>query len=69
LDGNRVRSNDIHVLGLARASGCRLLHTHDRELSADFRDRRLVPTRNGYRGTIYRDERDREKLYNCPSCR
>ena len=46
----KLRSNDPHVLALARASGARLLYTGDPDLIADFKDRRLV--RNP-RGKIY----------------
>lgn len=44
------RSDDEHVLALARISGARLLFTNDRALQDDFRDRRIVP---GTRGRIY----------------
>ena len=46
----KLRSNDPHVLALARASGARLLYTKDSDLIADFKDHRLV--RNP-RGKIY----------------
>lgn len=46
----KLRSNDSHVLALARASGARLLYTGDPDLIADFKDHRLV--RNP-RGKIY----------------
>jgi hypothetical protein len=69
IDEAHVQSDDIHVLGLARVSGCRLLYTNDHALSQDFRNRRLVPPRDGHTGRIYRDERDRKKLYDCPACR
>ena len=44
------RSNDEHVLALARLSGARLLFTNDQALQADFRDRSIV---GGVRGRIY----------------
>jgi hypothetical protein len=44
------RSNDLHVLGLACASGARALCTQDRELQRDFRDPRIV---SNPRGSIY----------------
>ena len=44
------RSNDEHVLALARLSGARLLFTNDQALQADFRDREIV---GGVRGRIY----------------
>ena len=46
----KLRSNDPHVLALARASGARLLYTGDSNLIADFKDHRLV--RNP-RGKVY----------------
>jgi hypothetical protein len=69
IDHSKMESNDIHVLALARVSGCRLLFSRDHALSRDFRNRRLIPQRNGYAGRIYRDKRDRHLLYQCPSCR
>ena len=44
------RSNDEHVLALARLSGARLLFTNDQALQDDFRDRSIV---DGVRGRIY----------------
>ena len=44
------RSNDEHVLALARVSGARLLFTNDRALQDDFRDRRII---RGTRGRVY----------------
>jgi hypothetical protein len=37
------RSNDHHVVALARLSGARVLCTNDRNLEADFTNRQLVP--------------------------
>ncbi len=44
------RSNDEHVIALARVSGARLLFTNDNALQDDFRDRRIV---GGTQGRIY----------------
>lgn len=44
------RSNDEHVLALARISGARLLFTNDRALQDDFRDHAIV---SSVRGRIY----------------
>ena len=44
------RSNDAHVLALARLSGARLLFANDRDLCDDFKDRRIV---NNPRGKVY----------------
>ena len=47
-----IRSDDSHVLALARAAGVRLLYTRDGRLRRDFRDGQLIG------GAIYRDRRD-----------
>ena len=44
------RSNDPHILALARASRARLLYTGDRNLIADFKDKRFI---DNPRGKIY----------------
>ena len=44
------RFNDPHVLALARATGVRLLYTHDANLMADFRNKKLI---DKPRGKIY----------------
>lgn len=46
----KLRSDDPHVLALARASGARLLYTADGDLIADFKDRDLI---DSPRGKIY----------------
>ncbi len=51
-DFGNIRSNDPHILALARAAGVRLLYTRDGRLRRDFRDEKLIG------GTIYRDRRD-----------
>ena len=45
-----LRSDDPHVLALARAAGARLLYTADRNLISDFKDRRFI---DGPRGKVY----------------
>ena len=47
-----IRSNDLHILALARADGVGLLYTDDKKLRRDFRDKKLIG------GAIYRDRRD-----------
>ena len=42
-----VRSDDPHVLALARASGARLLYTGDEDLIADFKNSRLIQKPRG----------------------
>ncbi len=49
-DQRVCRSDDEHVVALARVSGARLLFTNDRALQDDFRNARIVP---GTRGRIY----------------
>ncbi|MCY4372354.1 MAG: hypothetical protein OXC31_01195 [Spirochaetaceae bacterium] len=49
--GQSCRSNDHHILALARVSGARLLFTNDRNLEQDFKNRSLVPDP---RGKIYK---------------
>lgn len=44
------RSDDAHVIALARRSGARILCSEDRKLRDDFRDRRLV---RAPRGRVY----------------
>ena len=51
-----IRSDDPHVLALARAAGVRLLYTRDGRLRRDFRDGQLIG------GAIYRDRRDSDLL-------
>ena len=36
------RSNDAHVVALARVSGARLLFTNDRDLQRDFKNRQIL---------------------------
>ena len=48
------RSNDPHVLALARISGARLLYTKDIKLEADFKDREII---DGVRGRVYTTRR------------
>ena len=45
-----LRSDDPHVLALARFSGARVLYTADRDLKDDFKDKRII---DSPRGKIY----------------
>ena len=45
-----LRSDDPHVLALARATGVRLLHTGDADLMADFRNKKFL---DRPRGKVY----------------
>ena len=49
------KSNDAHVLALARVSGARLLFTNDQNLQADFKNRAII---GGVRGLIYTTQQD-----------
>ncbi len=49
--GNACRSNDHHVIALARVSGARLLCSDDQALCQDFKDSTLVAKP---RGSVYR---------------
>ena len=51
------RSNDKHVLALARVSGARLLFTNDRALRDDFKNPRIIANP---RGRIYTTIRHRD---------
>jgi len=44
------RSNDHHIVALAVVSGARLLYTNDRNLTDDFKDKRLI---DNPRGKVY----------------
>lgn len=54
------RSNDVHVLALARAGGARLLFTNDSRLRDDFKDPKII---DGPRGQIY-STRIRQNITN-----
>ncbi len=47
---HQVKSNDTHVLALAKISGARLLYTRDSKLIGDFKNPRLI---NNPRGKVY----------------
>ena len=59
------RSNDHHVLALARVSGARTLCTDDRALQQDFRNPRLI---SGPRGSIYQRQAHAHLLRHTTSC-
>lgn len=48
--GTDRRSDDPHVLALARATGVRLLYTGDPGLIADFKDKKFI---DQPRGKVY----------------
>lgn len=49
--GGLLRSDDAHILALARVSGARLLFTHDQDLIDDFKDPQVI---NNPRGSVYK---------------
>ena len=59
------RSNDLHVVALARVSGARTLCTLDRALQRDFRNPQLVA---GPRGSIYQRREHVPLLRHTSSC-
>jgi len=65
-DSGLCRSDDPHVIALARVSGARVLFTGDRDLMADFGNPQLVP---GPRGKIYKRAEHEHLLRNSPPCR
>ena len=56
-----LRSDDPHVLALARQSGARLLYTGDSKLIADFTDRRIIQEP---RGKVYSGAANAKLLTN-----
>lgn len=54
-----VRSNDSHVLALAKYSGARILYTGDGKLMQDFKDKRLI---DEPRGKIYSGKQNADLL-------
>jgi hypothetical protein len=61
---NKCKSNDDHVIALARADRKRghVLCTNDQALQNDFRDKSLI---DKPRGTIYSPTRHKASLANC----
>jgi len=59
------RSNDKHVVALARVSGARTLCTHDRDLQTDFRNPKLI---SAPRGSIYKRAEHAPLLKHTTSC-
>lgn len=59
------KSNDLHVIALARASGARLLFSRDKNLAQDFKNRTFVdkPT-----GSVYK-QRQHAHLLKSVACR
>ncbi len=63
---NLMRSDDPHVIALARISGARVVCTDDAALIDDFKNVRLVPTP---KGKIYRRREHQNVLGHSKGCR
>ena len=61
----KCRSNDLHVVALARASGARVLCTNDHKLEADFKDLEIVPHP---KGQIYKNPKHARMLKHNNIC-
>jgi hypothetical protein len=61
-----AKSNDTHILALARVSGARTLYSDDEALHADFKNPQLV---NDPRGCIYQCAKHSQLLTHTSSCR
>ena len=61
---SEIKSDDQHVLALARLSQTRLLFTSDQKLMADFRNHEII---RAPRGSVYQDKRH-ENLLRKATC-
>lgn len=66
LQAGHCRSNDRHVVALARVSGARTLCTHDKDLQKDFKNRQLIAEP---RGSVYTRKGHARLLRHTPACR
>ena len=57
----RCRSNDPHIIALARVSGVRLLCSHDQDLHSDFTDPAILSPR----GSVYQKRHHRHLIRRC----
>lgn len=60
------KSDDPHVIALARVSGARVLFSEDQDLGTDFGNLELVPKP---RGKVYKKAEHEPLLRNPPPCR
>lgn len=60
-----LKSNDLHVVALARASGARTLCSHDQLLHQDFKNASLI---SDPRGAVYQQARHKQLLKHTSSC-
>lgn len=61
----KLRSNDSHVIALARASGARLLFSEDKNLGRDFKNRIFIDRPGGF---VYKN-RTHIHLLDAATCR
>ena len=66
IDSRICRSDDAHVIALARISGARTLCSNDQNLHQDFGNPQLI---NNPRGSIYQNASHRHLLRHTSSCR
>lgn len=59
------RSNDAHIIALAKVSGARLLYSEDNDLHKDFCDSSLI---NTPRGKVYRGRPSHRRLLRSDMC-
>lgn len=62
----RVRSDDPHVLALARSSGARVLYAHDQALIDDFTDKDII---SRPRGRVYVGASNSDLLERWATCK
>jgi predicted nucleic acid-binding protein len=58
---NRCKSNDVHVVALAKVTRCKVVYTHDRALHNDLR----TNFRGASRVSVYQDETHAHLLTEC----
>jgi hypothetical protein len=61
----KIKSDDQHVLALARVSGARTLCTNEDDLTEDFKNKAII---NNPRGNIYKNPSHKHLLKHTPSC-
>lgn len=66
--GAKLKSNDIHIIALARVSGARLLFSRDGALHKDFRNPKIIAAP---RGKVYQRNKPAHTrlLARAPECR
>ena len=65
LDLTLCKSNDAHIIALARAAKARVLVSNDKNLWADFKNHQLVSNPSG-KVYVYKNRRAAERLLNTP---